>query len=364
MACRPTDLPAERMNGRGAELGVPLVDLERGPLVEAFHRGTIAVVDASGELLAWAGDPRSKVTYMRSAAKPWQVMPLVLSGAADAFDLEAADIAVCAASHNGEPMHVERVGGILARLGLPPEALACGTHPPLNPAAAAELSRAGASPTALHNNCSGTHAAMLATAHHLGAPLDNYGEPEHTVQRLVVDALARFTGLGPAAIVLGMDDCAAPCHGMSVYHMALAYARLMRPGGNVSAADAAAAASVRDAMAAHPAMVAGVGRIDTDLMAVSGGSLVVKGGASGVQCIGHADGIGIALKIEDGATGPWIPSRPSSVATMEVLRQLELLDESAHAQLRGHAEAMLTDRNGRTVGGARAVFSLERPEPR
>ncbi len=340
-------------------LSAPLVELVRGPLVEAVHTGTIAVVDASGRLLGSVGDPLAKVTYWRSSAKPWQAMPLILSGAAQRYGLDAADIAICTASHNGEPIHVERVAQVLAKMGLTPEVLACGTHLPLGATAAGSIVRAGVEPSQLHNNCSGMHAAMLGTARHTGAPLDGYAEPDHPVHARILDAISTFTGLDAADVIVGMDDCAAPCYGLSVYHMALAYARLMRPEPVVDEAHSRAATTIRDAMTTHPDLIAGSGRIDTDLMVAAAGAIVAKGGASGVQCVGHADGIGIALKIDDGATGPWPPARPTSVAIMEVLRQLELLEADALEALRAHGEAIVTDRNGRTVGEGRPVFSLE-----
>lgn len=342
-------------------VSAPLVELVRGPLVEEVHSGTIAVVDASGRLLAWVGDPRAKVTYWRSSAKPWQAMPLVLSGAADRFELDAEEIAIAVASHNGEPIHVQRVAQLLAKLGVPPEALACGAHAPLNAAAAAELAARNAQPTALHNNCSGLHAGMLGAARHLGVDLDGYTHPDHPVQAAVLSAIAHFTGLAESDLVIGVDDCAAPCYGMSIYHMALAYARLMRPDDAVDEAHARAATTIRRAMTAHPYLIAGTGRIDTDLMKATDGALVAKGGASGVQCVGHADGIGIAIKIEDGATGPWPPARPTSVTTMEVLRQLGLIEEPLFESLRQHAMVTVSDRNGVQVGRARPAFTLQRP---
>lgn len=337
-----------------------LVEVVRGDLVEAIHRGVIAVVAADGRLLASVGDPHRKVAYWRSSAKPFQSMPLVYGGVAERFGLDSADLAICTSSHNGEAEHVARVASVLDRLGLASERLACGTHAPLHPGAADDLNREQRAPNVLHNNCSGLHAGMLATALHTGADLPGYAHGEHPVQQEILENIGRFTGLDPERIIVGVDDCASPCHGLSVYHMALAYARLMAPAGFVEDRYAAAADAIRGAMTAHPWLVAGSGRLDSDLMAAGAGSLVAKGGASGVECVGLAGGIGIALKLEDGATGPAATGRPTTVALLEALRQHGVLDPSRHERLREHAVPVLTTRDGVAVGSARPAFTLER----
>ncbi|MDP8958832.1 MAG: asparaginase [Actinomycetota bacterium] len=335
----------------------PLVEVVRGPLVEAVHQGDLAVVDASGRLLASVGDPQSKVAYWRSSAKPFQSMPLVYGGAARRWGLTPEDLALCCGSHNGEPVHTDRVAALLERLGLTAEDLACGAHPPLNGEAAAALLHADMAPTALHNNCSGLHAGMLATARHLEAPVEGYESPGHPVQQEILANVCRFTGLRREEVLIGVDGCAAPCYGLSIYHMALAYARLMEPRG-LPDAGADASGTIRDSMMAHPHLVAGRGRLDTDLMRVGRGALVAKGGASGVQCVAIAGGLGLALKVEDGAGGPPSPGRPTSVATVEALRQLRVLDEAQAAQLDDHARPAIVTFSGRHVGEVRPAFRL------
>lgn len=337
-----------------------LVEVVRGDLVEAIHRGVVAVVAADGRLLASVGYPHRKMAYWRSSAKPFQSMPLVYLGVAERFGLDSADLAICTSSHNGEPEHVARVASVLAKLGLSPERLACGTHTPLHGGAADDLGREGRSPSVLHNNCSGLHAGMLATALHTGADLPGYANGAHAVQQEILENIGRFTGLEQEQIVVGVDDCASPCHGLSIYHMALAYARLMAPAGFVEDRYAAAAGTIREAMTAHPWLIAGSGRLDSDIMNAGAGSLVAKGGASGVECVGVAGGIGIALKLEDGATGPAATGRPTTVALLEALRQHGVLDPSEHERLREHAAPVLTTREGAAVGSARPAFTLER----
>ena len=181
-----------------------LVEVTRGPIVESWHYGTIAVAGPDGGLVAWAGDP-DVVTYYRSSAKPIQAVPLVESGAAAHFDLTDAEIAVVCGSHGGEDIHVQAVMSILSKIGAEPEMLACGVHPPYDRAAARLLEERGQQPTALHNNCSGKHAGMLALARYHGWPLQGYQRPDHPVQQTMLRVVAEFAGLEPQDIEVGVD---------------------------------------------------------------------------------------------------------------------------------------------------------------
>jgi L-asparaginase II len=158
----------------------PLVEVTRGSFVESVHRGHLAALDGAGRLVARVGSPEA-VTFMRSAAKPFQALPLVAEGAADRFRLDARELAVACGSHDGERVHTEAVLSVLAKIGLGVEDLKCGPQEPYGKEAAERLRARGERPTALHNNCSGKHAGMLALARHLGAPTENYFEPEHPV---------------------------------------------------------------------------------------------------------------------------------------------------------------------------------------
>lgn len=331
----------------------PLVETVRGDLVEAIHRGDLAVVDARGTLQASVGDPTSKITYWRSAAKPFQALTVIHSGAARRWELSTADLALIAGSHNGEGIHVDRASALLSRIGCDLTDLVCGTHPPLAPAAAAELQEKGEAPSALHHNCSGKHIGMLALACHLGADRAGYQDPDHPVQAAILETICAFSGLTSDQVSLGVDGCGVPCFGTSVYHLACAFARLMDPR-ELSAAYRGAAQDIRTAIAAHPYLVAGHGRFDTDLMQT--GDVVAKGGASGVQCVGLPSGLGMAVKIEDGFMGP--PPAPGSVATIAALYQLEILDRAQVNSLSAHARPALRNTSGQLVGETRPTFDL------
>jgi L-asparaginase II len=337
-------------------VSAPLVEVTRGSIVDELHRGDIAVVADDGELRFSVGNPRGKVAYWRSSAKPFQVMEVVASGAAERFGFSAEDIALAASSHNGERVHVERAASMLERIGCSVADLECGAHPPFDAASARALERAGERPTALHSNCSGKHAGMLALAAHLGVARAGYRFPEHPVQQLMLDNVARFSGVSRDEIVIGIDGCGVPCFGTSVDAMARAFARLMAPDESIPQRYASAAAVVREAMMAHPYLVAGRDRLDTDLMRAVPGVLVSKVGAGGVQCVGLRGGLGLAIKTEDGGAGATTP--PAGIAALEALRQLGVLDAAALSALDGHAHQRVTTVAGEPAGEARAAFAL------
>lgn len=344
----------------------PLVEVTRGRLVDAIHRGTLALVSADGATEASVGDPVRKIAYWRSSAKPFQALALVSSGAAARWNLGPEDLALIAGSHNGEPVHVERAASLLDRIGCTVDDLVCGTHPPLDASAARALERAGTSPSRLHHNCSGKHIGMLALAEHLGASRSRYEVPGHPVQREIVEHVARFTGLAPGQITIGVDGCGVPCIGTSVYHLALAFARLMAPDRSIPEPHANGARAIREAMTAHPYLVAGRTRLDTDLMRVGAGALVSKGGAGGVLGIGLRDGIGFAVKIEDGADAPAVGG-PAGFVAIHALRQLGFLGNAALAELDTYARPRVDTQRGTLSSEpaceVRAVFSLPaRPE--
>ena len=289
---------------------VPLVAVRRGALVESVHRGRVAVCDAGGELIEATGDPDGYL-YARSSAKPFQAMPLLLSGAADAFGLTDEELAVACASHNAEEPHLAAVRSILKKAGLSEEDLQCGAHPPIYEPAAAELARRGEEPRQVHGNCSGKHAGMLALCVYEGWETAGYRNPDHPLQRRILQIVARVCGLERDEILLAGDGCGVPSLGMPLRNLATGFARLAT-GENLSDDLAGAAGRIRRAMREHPYLVAGTGRLDTDVM--RGTDLIAKSGAEGVFAAGNPeDRWGLALKISDGSTRA---VRPAALAAL------------------------------------------------
>ncbi len=326
-----------------------LVEVSRGPLVESRHRVSIAVADGEGRLRARAGNAEL-VVYARSAVKPFQALPLVDDGAADRFGLSAAELALTCGSHNAEPRHLEAARAILRRIGADEEALACGPHVPMGAAAAKALVVRGEEPTRIHNNCSGKHAGMLALARFHGWPLAGYYRPEHPVQERVLGEIARWTGVSAEEIHTGTDGCGVPTFALPLTALAVAFARLSA----ATRRGEAGPARVVGAMVQNPEYVAGIDRLCTDLMRVAGGRIVAKVGAEGVYCAGIPGAeLGVALKVEDGAT------RAAEPALLAVLSALHVLSEDELGALERWARPAVTNTRGERVGGIVARVELE-----
>jgi L-asparaginase II len=329
------------------------IEATRGELVESVHRVSVAVVDRQGRTIAASGNP-DLVTYWRSAAKPFQAMPLVAEGAADRFGLDPRELALCCASHSSEPGHLAVTDAILAKLGLTEQALACGPHTPLSSAVAEEALRKGSRITARWSNCSGKHAGMLALALHRGWPIEGYNLLEHPVQQRIIEELLRWTGVARDDIYCSVDGCNTVCFGLPLRGMAAAYARF-------GTEPDAAAGRLRDAMTGHPFMVGGTGRPCTDLMAAFGGGLIAKIGAEGVYSAALTrHGVGISLKAEDG------DMRSAPIALVAVLdRVLQRLGDAAGlAALRGtahHASVPIRNTRGIVTGALSAAGELRFP---
>lgn len=375
----------------------PMVEITRGGQVESLHRGAIAVVDAQGRLVASLGQPKHPF-FARSAAKPFQALAFVCSGAADAYGVTDEELAVICGSHSGEPRHVELVESLLHKTGIAAGQLQCGLHPPFDTQVRRALYESRQSPSVLQNNCSGKHLAMLATARYLGLTLEDYLHPEHGVQVAIRGLLAFLAGLEPEEIDLAVDGCGAPAFHLPLRAFALAMARLAeageglappddddreledelydetdRPSSPASDAEGAEAlpvplsgglARVWKAMKEHPVLVAGSrGRLDTDLMRVAADHqvpLIAKSGAEGVYALAavrEGEAFGIAVKVEDGA------ERARNCASLETLYQLQLLPEDALDELSGYHQPVLLDRRDEPAGEINPVFKLNRGLP-
>ena len=333
-----------------------LVHVMRGSMVESIHRGDLAVVDWKGTLLHYVGSPREKITFIRSSSKPIQALPVLESGAADHFGLSQLELAVLCASHNGEKEHIDAVGSILQKIGLGEEALQCGRHLPLLKVAAQAMVQEGLEPTEIHCNCSGKHSGMLTLCQYMGWDITDYTKLNHPVQQAMLEKMALFAGLVPGDIETGIDGCGVPVYGLSVYHMAKAYARLANPV-ELPPVDQENARRITAAMIAHPHLVAGTGRLCTNLMSTARGEVFAKSGAEGVYCVGVSRlGIGIAVKAEDGNGG-----RCSAPSIVEALRILGVLDTDQLEALKPLANPTLYNHRKDVIGEIRAAFTLKTP---
>ena len=363
-----------------------LVEVTRGGRVESEHRGAIAVVEASGKLIAQVGDV-DLISFLRSSAKPFQLLPLVESGAADRFGFTDQELAIIAGSHSGETRHREVVRSILNKIGLKEAALQCGTHLPFSPESAQRLRESGQAPTPIDNNCSGKHAGMLAQAVARGLSTHDYLDPQHPVQISIRRTLADLAGVSFDEVGVGIDGCSAPNFALPLRAAALAFAKLAKTqsaptqnssqdtlfaeqitkslhGLNVSTSISVSRgdtlARIAHAMVTYPEMVAGEGRLDTDLMRAARQRIVSKGGAEGFHGLGifPSDGrpaLGVAIKIGDGDG-----KRGGHPAVIETLKQLGLLDDEALIALKNYHAWPVTNHQGREVGEGRASFKLIR----
>jgi L-asparaginase II len=341
-------------------MSAPLIEVWRGPIVESRHRGHLIAVDGAGKTVASLGSPET-ITYVRSSGKPFQTIPLIVSGAADRFGFTDQEIAIACGSHSGEPTHVATVQTMLGKIGLDESALKCGVHEPFSAEVARELARNAQAPGVLQNNCSGKHAGMLALARHVGAPTESYDDWHNPVQLAIAKTVSQFSDVPVDAMAIGIDGCGVPVFGISVRAMALMYARLVAPPQTFDAPTRNACQRITKAMIDYPEMIGGSkDRLDTELINAGCGRLISKIGAEGVYTVGvlpskeWPNGLGLALKIEDGDD-----HRARPPAVIEALRQLNVLSESDLNALSAYAPTAITNRRGERVGEARAAFTLE-----
>ncbi len=328
------------------------VENVRGGLVESAHRVAVAVVEPDGRMVARAGDP-ALASFLRSAAKPFQAVPLVEDGVVSHFAVTERELALACASHNSEPMHVELATEFLHRLGCVEDDLACGPHPPLSrdlsirdPMGEGQRPVPAVSRSRLASNCSGKHIGMLALAKHHGWDLRGYHEPHHPVQRRVKREVARWIDMPVEAIGEGVDGCGVVAFSMPIVRMALGAARL-------SERSDASGRAVIDAMMRHPDLVAGTGRLCTAVMSAYPGAVMAKVGAEGVYLVALVERrLGVALKVEDGS------GRAAIVALVAVLGDLGLEPHPAET-LGAFAQLTLRNTRGEVVGTMRPAGRLE-----
>ena len=328
----------------------PLVETTRGGTLECLHFGALAVADATGRVVARAGDPHW-VTFTRSTLKPLQALPFVRAGGARHFGLSTANLALLCASHNGEPMHVAQVDEILARAGVDYRRLQCGCHPPM----AGELGPPPPLPATVderHHNCSGKHSGFLAYCVQHGVSLATYLDPGHPLQQAIRRDVAAAVGLDEQQLARGIDGCSAPNYAMPLAQLARGFARLAT--GARDAQFGKSFEALAAAMTAQPELVSGTGRSDAAFMRAGRGDWVSKVGADGVQVVAsRSRGEALALKIIDGS------KLALYAATVEALDQLGWLDAQQREELAPWRWGVIASVKGAPVGERRAVFGLE-----
>ncbi|WP_375259863.1 asparaginase [Citreimonas sp.] len=325
----------------------PLVEVHRGPLAESVHAGHAVICDAGGAVQQAWGDADA-VVLPRSSAKMIQALPLVASGAADAFGLNRRQLALACASHQGAPIHVDAVNAWLAGLGLDDDALRCGAQVSRDKDLKLQMIRDGQRPCQVHNNCSGKHAGFLTLNRHLGAGAE-YVEPDHPVQRACLEAFETVTD--ETSPGFGIDGCSAPNFAGTLTGMARAMAWFATAQSRSDAMSKGAARLV-EAMIAHPEMVAGEGRACTRLMRAAREPVALKTGAEGFfVAILPQRGLGVALKITDGAT------RAAECTIAAILVQLGVLD-AADPEVKAFLNPEIRNWRGILTGGIRPAPGL------
>ena len=326
------------------------IHVRRGALLESRHRIEAAVCDAAGQVVLATADP-ARLTSFRSSAKPFQLLPLVERGHAARWGWCDEDLAVMAASHSGSAWHVERVARMLERMGLTAADLACGYHRPFDSESAARLRAHPEQRSTLYNNCSGKHAGMLCLALSEGWPTAGYIRADHPVQRLMRESVAAACDVSAESLDTGVDGCGVVAFGAPLGAIARAYAWLAAADARGDAR-ARALARIRDAMRAHPVATGGTGRFSTVLMEVTGGRLLAKIGAEGVECVAVPErGWGVAVKVADGG------SRATAPAVTALLARIGVLSQGEVERLGRHARPVTTNHAGLEVGALEAVWS-------
>ncbi|MDP2955149.1 MAG: asparaginase [Longimicrobiales bacterium] len=324
-----------------------MIEVVRGGIVESRHQVHVAVADAGGNLVAWAGETGLD-TFYRSAAKPFQALPLVEEGVVERLGFTEEELALCCASHEGQEEHVAGTRSILAKAGLDESALRCGPHLPFSEASSRALLRGGGEARAVHNNCSGKHAGMLALAVAMGWDPEGYHLADHPVQRRMLAEMSRWSEIPEGRIGTAVDGCGVTCFSVPLVSMAASFARFAAAGGRGESP-----ARIVGAMVRHPHMVGGTGRACTEVMERTGPRAFVKLGAEGV----YGGGLpgrdwGFAIKVSDGSR------RAVEVVLVAVLETLGVLEPADVDALSRWKRPAVRNTRGEVVGELRSALTL------
>ncbi|MEN0058436.1 MAG: asparaginase [Bdellovibrio sp.] len=322
-----------------------IIEVLRGPVVESVHQVMAVVVNEIGSVTHFWGNPQF-LTVPRSAIKMLQAIPFIESGAVEKWNLEDKHIALACSSHGGEKEHLQVVAQWFEKMQLKESCLACGPHLPFHEGTAKEMIHRGQSPTPFCNNCSGKHAALLATSLHLGEDIAGYEKYEHPSQKRMRKVLSEVMHVDHSKMAYGIDGCGLPTYAVPLQSMAVGMASLINP--RESSERRAVAGRILRAVKAYPFFLAGSDNFVTDVIEKSQGRALIKGGAEGVFCgVLPEKRLAFAIKALDGA------GRAAQVATASLLFQFGGLSETEFKALHRHTQPILTNWKGEAVGQIR-----------
>lgn len=330
----------------------PLAVVTRNDYIESIHFGYVCVVDSSGRVLYFLGDYNTKI-FFRSSAKPIQVIPLIQSGAAEAFNFSKREIAIACASHSGQKIHQETVEEILKRLKLEEVNLHCGIMTPYSEEETKNLILRRKSPSVFHCSCSGKHSAMLALAKFRGYSIENYQTITNPVQQEILRTVGKFTDEDVNSIPIGTDGCGVPIYLLPIKKIALSYARLTMYSQNTGSPYYHSCKTVFEAMSQFPVMVAGDHEFCTELMQATSGKLIGKAGSEAVYCVGIKEGnLGVCIKIVDGNERAVYP------VVIAILKELGILSSSELNSLKHRYRQALKNNLGEITGEILPVLTF------
>lgn len=330
-------------------MSINLVHVYRGNNVESIHSGDIVGVDANGAILFQYGDPYKR-TFWRSSAKPFQIIPLVESGAIEFFDLSTKELALMTASHGGEAKHISILESILKKIGKHTDDLDCGSARPMYEGEYCRLLSENIPFTQANNPCSGKHSGMLALGIYKSIELDDYIGVDHPIQKIMHSIISEMVELEPSQIDIAIDGCGVPVFGLPIYNMAIAYTKLSGPY-NLESKRSTALRKISHAMTSEPYYVAGTSRLDTIIMQETKGKILAKLGAESVYCMTiMSKGIGIAMKIEDGSY------RALDSVVPNLLLRHGYIDEAEYKAINDRLTLNIYNHRKQVVGNFRCVF--------
>jgi len=329
-----------------------LVEEYRGGLLENVHEGHICGVSDDGKVKYAVGNPQHRM-FLRSSAKPIQAIPAILHGVDERYLLEEPEVAMMAASHRAEPVHVAALESMMAKTGVREEQLVCHPTFPLSATARHELVAHSGQERRIYHNCSGKHLGVLALCRKMGYSTEDYWHQDHPVQQEILRTMAMMADIPQEEITVGTDGCGFPVAAIPLNNLATAYLKLACPDLIADSSVREAVVKITGIMNRNSLLISGTGLICPALL--TDDNIVAKGGAKGVYCFGlREERLGFALKVMDGSEDEW----PLIVAS--ILEQIGYRRQETIRRLQALYSVDIKNDNNKTVGRNEAVFALKR----